>query len=607
MDAGRFDAIARSLTTTASRRTLLGAILGTLVAGRGLPAQATHPASQATPGAEPPSGAEATPVTMPTTPVTVCTNPDRTGLQERAPGDLVAFEELTAADFLAFPPGARAWRVLYVSTGRDNTERTLVCGVVVAPESGPAVATGPDGETRGRVVSWTHGTVGLVHRCQAASNPAALIFGPTPLGINQVSWSTHPDGSDPMVGTVEDGILAGMIGAGWIVTATDYYTDLWDGGSLMPFLIGKIEAANAIDIVRAADHLLTAIGSPSGADAYDVVPWGHSQGGHAAMWTGQLLEPYASATALPDSPTLALAGVVAEAPASVFVAQPGDPGTSSGFGLFDWFAAVEAANPGMNPGATTLFSYTFAAWANYAAGNQPAIGAMPAFPASGVGLDFGTIVTPAAEPVIPPIAEFCSAEADLVGPLVGPFTQPQIPFFVPEMADGPTIDEIRHGNFDQVCAGDPDPALAAWCDWARFNLPGPRGTSPLPSLPRRGNALAPVLIANGTRDVVVHCVATPASPDALPTGEECVSAALYAALAEDYCPDGDAQGHLTLNIWRPETGVVEASHGDIAGLLATADLTTPRFQGSALEQFITAAFEGSLFPGCTAAVVNSGD
>src|SRR5688572_29617594 len=99
MDAGRFDAIARSLTTTASRRTLLGAILGTLVAGRGLPARATHPASQATPDTEPSSGAEATPVTMPTTPVTVCTNPDRTGLQERAPGDLVAFEELTAADF----------------------------------------------------------------------------------------------------------------------------------------------------------------------------------------------------------------------------------------------------------------------------------------------------------------------------------------------------------------------------------------------------------------------------------------------------------------------------------------------------------------------------
>src|SRR5690606_38114921 len=133
--------------------------------------------------------------------------------------------------------------------------------------------------------------------------------------------------------------------------------------------------------------LLTAIGSPSSADAYDVVPWGHSQGGHAAMWTGQLLESYAAATALPDSPTLALAGVVAEAPASVFVAQPGDPGTSSGFGLFDWFAAVDAANPGMNPGATTLFSYTFASWANYAAGNQPAIGAMPAFPVSGFGLD----------------------------------------------------------------------------------------------------------------------------------------------------------------------------------------------------------------------------
>src|SRR5690606_31363029 len=121
-----------------------------------------------------------------------------------------------------------------------------------------------------------------------------------------------------------------------------------------------------------------------------------------------------------------------------------------------------------------------------------------------------------------------------LGQLVGPFTQPQVPFFVPELADGPTIDGLRHGNFDEVCAGDPDSALASWCEWARFNLPGPRGTSPFPGLPRRGGALAPVLLANGSNDVVVHCVATPATSDALPTGDECMSAALYAALAEDY-------------------------------------------------------------------------
>ena len=120
-----------------------------------------------------------------------------------------------------------------------------------------------------------------------------------------------------------------MTGAGWIVTASDFYTDLWDGESLMPFIMGKIEAANNIDLVRAAHHLMTEVGTPSGANAYDVVAWGHSQGGHASVWTGQLLEPYAAATATADSPSLALSGVVAEAPASVFVVRPGDPGPNS--------------------------------------------------------------------------------------------------------------------------------------------------------------------------------------------------------------------------------------------------------------------------------------
>jgi hypothetical protein len=86
-----------------------------------------------------------------------------------------------------------------------------------------------------------------------------------------------------------------------------------------------------------------------------------------------------------------------------------------------------------------------------------------------------------------------------------------------------------------------------------------------------------------------------------------VPAALYAALAADYCPTGTARGHLTLNVWRPQAGVTEAGHEDIAGMMATADFETPRFAGSPLERFITAAFDGTLTPGCMATVVNSDD
>jgi hypothetical protein len=123
----------------------------------------------------------------------------------------------------------------------------------------------------------------------------------------------------------------------------------------------------------------------------------------------------------------------------------------------------------------------------------------------------------------------------------------------------------------------------------------------------RGDALAPVLIAAGMNDVVVHCVAPASAPDTVPSGSDCVPAALYAALAADYCPAGAARGHLTLNVWRPEAGVTEAGHEDIAGMMATADLARPRFAGSPLERFITAAFDDTLTPGCVATVVNGGD
>jgi hypothetical protein len=589
VNADRFDTVARSLAASPTRRGLLGGILGALLASQ---RHRSYAASQATP--------VATPADL----ETVCTNPDRTGLQERAPGDLVDLEELTSAGNPEFPPGARAWRVLYVSTGRDNTERTLVCGVVIAPESGPTVVVDADGLRRGRVVSWSHGTRGLVPRCQPAADPAAGVFGPTPVGINLVAWSNNEKGSGPQ-GTAADGILAGMVAAGWIVTASDYYADLWAGSTLEPFIMGKIEAANGIDLVRAAHHLMTEVGTPTDADAYDVVAAGHSQGGHAAMWMGQLLEPYASATVVAGSPSLSLSGVAAEAPASVLIAQPGDPDTSLGAGLFDWTLPAEAAAIGDQEAIGLIFSYVFAAWASYASGDQPNAAEMPAFPPSGDGLDLNAVVTPEATEVVLPIAELCWSDTDLVTPLVAPFTN--APFITPDLANGQTIDGVIHGNFDQTCAGNPSPAMAAWCDWSRYNVPGPRGTSPLPKLPMRGNALAPVLIAAGTNDVVVHCVAPASALDAVPSGSDCVPAALYAALAADYCPTGTARGHLTLNVWRPQAGVTEAGHEDIAGMMATADFEMPRFAGSPLERFITAAFDGTLTPGCMATVVNGDD
>ena len=60
--------------------------------------------------------------------------------------------------------------------------------------------------------------------------------------------------------------------------------------------------ANVVDAARATTQLMTeefgerALPLPT---SYDTVTWGHSQGGHATLWAGQLLETYQAATPNP--------------------------------------------------------------------------------------------------------------------------------------------------------------------------------------------------------------------------------------------------------------------------------------------------------------------
>lgn len=73
------------------------------------------------------------------------------------------------------------------------------------------------------------------------------------------------------------------------------------------------------------------------AEQSDVITWGRSQGGHTALWAGQMMETYQQAAPNPDSATLTLAGVAAEAPAANLVAQPElQDGVSYGDGVADW-------------------------------------------------------------------------------------------------------------------------------------------------------------------------------------------------------------------------------------------------------------------------------
>ena len=156
----------------------------------------------------------------------------------------------------------RAWRVLY--TSRDYSGYpTVSSGLVFAPSE--------DG--RGRpVVAFAHGTVGLGTNCAPSRQE------------NPYQGSTW----------VQD-----MVQRGWVVTATDY-AGLGTGGT-SSYLVGQDEAHDVWNSVVAAHSL------PAGAGPR-VAILGHSQGGHAALWSTILAKRYA--------PQYELVGTTALAPAA---------------------------------------------------------------------------------------------------------------------------------------------------------------------------------------------------------------------------------------------------------------------------------------------------
>jgi pimeloyl-ACP methyl ester carboxylesterase len=177
------------------------------------------------------------------------------------PGALLRSEPLSD---VVLPAGVRGWRILYATTVDDNTPATAVA-TLFAPTNPP---TGPR-----PVIAWEHGTTGLLQKCMPS-----LLSLPSK-GI--------PD---------RDRIVM----AGWVVVATDY--SFAEKGGPHPYLIGEGEARAALDSVRAARQM-----SELTLDKR-VVVWGHSQGGHTALWTGIVGPRYA--------PDLEILGVVAIAPAA---------------------------------------------------------------------------------------------------------------------------------------------------------------------------------------------------------------------------------------------------------------------------------------------------
>lgn len=176
------------------------------------------------------------------------------------PGTLVRAEPY-AGDV---PEGMSAWRILYSTTTLTGSPG-LASGVVAVPRD---VAAAP-------VIAWNHGTVGIARACAPSLTPGV--------------FSAH---AVPAVDAI--------VRNGWAVVATDY-TGMGAPGRV-PFLIGEGEARSTLDAVRAARRL------PSAALSQDTVIWGHSQGGHAALWTAQIAPEYAPDVRILGTAALAPAG-----------------------------------------------------------------------------------------------------------------------------------------------------------------------------------------------------------------------------------------------------------------------------------------------------------
>lgn len=181
------------------------------------------------------------------------------------PGKVLSTASMSLAPVLATL--ATGKRITYVSRDVDGRP-VVVSGAVLTPRR----------HNVNRVVAWAHGTAGLADRCAPSAYP-----------------NLYPDPAYPNYADT----VASYLGQGWTVTATDY-PGLGTPGP-HPYLIGVSEGRAVIDSVRAARNLNHSLST-------QWVVTGHSQGGQAALFAGQLANTYGAG--------LQLKGVVAIAPIS---------------------------------------------------------------------------------------------------------------------------------------------------------------------------------------------------------------------------------------------------------------------------------------------------
>ncbi len=166
------------------------------------------------------------------------------------------------------PAEATLWRVLYHS--RDIFGHDIAVSGYIAAPNGKTPRNGRP------VITWAHGTTGTARICapslfSRASDASGIYLAP------------H---------------LADYLRDGYVVAATDYQG--LGGPGVHPYLVGMAEGQDVLDAARAARDL------PAAHASRTVVIVGHSQGGQAALFAGQLAPTYA--------PEIRVVGTVAIAP-----------------------------------------------------------------------------------------------------------------------------------------------------------------------------------------------------------------------------------------------------------------------------------------------------
>ncbi len=231
------------------------AVLVLLLAGCGSGAAGLEPTSPAADGSPAAAGSPASPVDGALGAFYDVPTP----LSPGPPGSLVRVARLSAA---GLPAGASASRVVYHSETAAGAD-VAVSGMVVVPGGTPPRGGFP-------IVTWAHGTTGLAPSCAPSFEGASAVP-----------------------------FLAALVGSGAIVAATDY-EGLGVAADLHPYLVGLSEGQDVLDAARAARALA------GGRASNTVIVAGHSQGGQAALFAGQIAQSYA--------PELFVAGVAAAAP-----------------------------------------------------------------------------------------------------------------------------------------------------------------------------------------------------------------------------------------------------------------------------------------------------